>query len=336
MLPSLRERVPDPSLAEDAECQRIAGKTMEMTVIGVIVAAVVVLFTIPMLWLWVSDRRKRRRRRKLTKDLEGSTAASIKHEKLLKSADPFLYGDTTLAASVSNQPPIVKQKHGKRVERPTKAVTAEQVLGIDKASCLRDIAPGNGGPSPLLTAAPAHMPAGKHELETAGTDAQYINPWEVEYYPNPVLFPHLQDQPNASGSLEHDSYAKLQGIEYPLESDLQAVSLARSVQSAESNSDSPVSSTSSNPTSYASLKTPPIEMKQPTAVMSLPRGRTSDTSNSALLNVSKDIHLQHQCQVCGMECKTPGQLKYVHSLRSTGIYVKLESCTNITFSPEFM
>ena len=150
-----------------------------------------------------------------------------------------------------------------------------------------------------------------------------------------MIFPHLQVQSNATQSPGRESW-RLQGAEYPLESNLQVVSLAKSAQSAESNSDSPVSPTSSNPTSYASLEASPFQMKEQTAVTPPLKGPMSDTSDSSLLNVSRNMCLEHQCQACGLKCKTPGQLKYVYSVQSTVIDLKFGPCANTPFSVAWM
>lgn len=111
----------------------------KFTVIFYIAVIVVILFMGPMLWLCISEKlKKRKRRHHQTSDLEGTTAASTKQKQTWSSPDPFIYGGSTLVASIESTSKRDQRKHTGRRERP-KTVTTEQILGIDKPSLLQAI-----------------------------------------------------------------------------------------------------------------------------------------------------------------------------------------------------
>ncbi|OAL48142.1 hypothetical protein IQ07DRAFT_90122 [Pyrenochaeta sp. DS3sAY3a] len=130
---------PTPTPYDSGTYRNVDDAREKFTVIFYIALIVVILFMGPMLWLCISEKlKKRKRRHHQTSDLEGTTAASTKQKKTWTSPDPFIYGGSTLVASVKSTPKHDQRKHTRRRERP-KTVTTEQILGIDKSSLLQAI-----------------------------------------------------------------------------------------------------------------------------------------------------------------------------------------------------
>lgn len=108
------------------------------------------LFSTPFVLLWISDRRKRCRRPHV--DLEGTTEVSERaprRERRRRRENNFLSEDTTLALSLPGRS-VIDKEDARGEENsgpnpvPTKPVTEEQILGIDKASYLRSLPIGEG------------------------------------------------------------------------------------------------------------------------------------------------------------------------------------------------
>ncbi|KAF2130350.1 hypothetical protein P153DRAFT_430584 [Dothidotthia symphoricarpi CBS 119687] len=153
-----------------------AGAVMGVVMLGL-------LFTIPAaLYICLREGRRRKRSREETQEEQGRRDCLIPQRPTVEQ----ILG--TNNRSLLKDPLIPK--------RPT----VEQILGIDKRSLLRDlpIYEGNeivGRPS-YLTAAPASVgnwyddpaPSCSHQDQE---ECKSVDPWEVEYGPNPVMFPHL-------------------------------------------------------------------------------------------------------------------------------------------------
>jgi hypothetical protein len=92
----------------------------------------------PMVWLWVSDRIKRRRMDPFRKqrDLESAAKASQKRLKIRPGANPPPYRELMLKDT--------NPFHGSLTTKPPRAITADQILGTDKASYMRGIVPQSG------------------------------------------------------------------------------------------------------------------------------------------------------------------------------------------------
>ncbi|KAJ6208070.1 hypothetical protein PSV09DRAFT_2422791 [Bipolaris maydis] len=160
--------------------------------VGICLAIMAALAT-PMVWVWMRDRIRRRKLdpfRKL-RDLE-------KNEK-----------DQTLNPPPYERPPVVdsiwaRQERYKTL-KPARAVTADRVLGIDKASYLQRIVPQSEGSSQLLTVAPAHLGWARQRVSGTNDEEQCISPWDAEHAPNPVIFPWLQKRGAMSRSIDSES-----------------------------------------------------------------------------------------------------------------------------------
>ncbi|KAF2830484.1 hypothetical protein CC86DRAFT_402522 [Ophiobolus disseminans] len=88
------------------------------------------------------------------------------------------------------------------VQAASHEVDPVQMPGLDKKSLLKYLTRPPSKRSAPLTVAPVHTDIeyhGHNELSKLSKPAAYVNPWEVEYSPNPVLFPHL-DSSAGSGS----------------------------------------------------------------------------------------------------------------------------------------
>lgn len=99
--------------------------------IGICLAAVVVLAA-PMVWVWTADRIRRRKLdpfRRL-RDLERNEKSS--------SSSPPPYECKPVIDSIWAR----QEKY--KTPKPPRAITADQILGIDKASYLRRIVPQSG------------------------------------------------------------------------------------------------------------------------------------------------------------------------------------------------
>ena len=141
-----------------------------------------------------------------------------------------------------------------------------------------------------------------------------MNPWDAEYEPNPVLFPHLYKKSISTESFDYDRSPRPNTLARPQEGDQRATSITNTIgftQRDNSDSASPVSSTSSAPTSYASLKSQPITDKGKETVIESSETHPSSTSFLIPPNPSQEACPDHQCQTCGLNCDTRGQLKYV-------------------------
>ena len=92
----------------------------------------------PMIWLWVSDRIKRRKMDpfKKRRDLESAAKASRKRLKIRPGANPPPYRELKLKDT--------NPFHGSLTTKPRRAITADQILGTDKASYMRGIVPQSG------------------------------------------------------------------------------------------------------------------------------------------------------------------------------------------------
>jgi hypothetical protein len=92
----------------------------------------------PMVYLWVSDRIKRRNMDpfKKRRDLESATRASQKRLKIRPGANPPPYR----VERWRDTNPF----HGSLTTKPPRAITADQILGTDKASYMRRIVPQSG------------------------------------------------------------------------------------------------------------------------------------------------------------------------------------------------
>ena len=71
------------------------------------------------------------------RDLEGAAAATSKHAKISPGANPPPYREARLPDSIIAR----NMAHNARPTKPPKAITADQILGTDKASFLRGIVP---------------------------------------------------------------------------------------------------------------------------------------------------------------------------------------------------
>lgn len=124
-----------------------------LVILGIVLAAIL-LFLIPLFLFWFSARRKQRRlARRKRREIEGTTAVTDSRSRPSPTQqDPFLTDDTTLAQSVLDCPTTASR--GRTARRPrkhgsqpiTKPITTERVLGIDKASTLKDDPPREGKP----------------------------------------------------------------------------------------------------------------------------------------------------------------------------------------------
>jgi hypothetical protein len=103
-----------------------------------ICVTVMVTLAAPMVYLWVSDRIKRRNMDpfKKRRDLESATRASQKRLKIRPGANPPPYR----VERWRDTNPF----HGSPTTKPPRAITADQILGTDKASYMRRIVPQSG------------------------------------------------------------------------------------------------------------------------------------------------------------------------------------------------
>jgi hypothetical protein len=100
--------------------------------------AVMATLAAPMVYLWVSDRIKRRNMDpfKKRRDLESATRASQKRLKIRPGANPPPYR----VERWRDTNPF----HGSLTTKPSRAITADQILGTDKASYMQRIVPQSG------------------------------------------------------------------------------------------------------------------------------------------------------------------------------------------------
>ncbi|EOA83137.1 uncharacterized protein SETTUDRAFT_33460 [Exserohilum turcica Et28A] len=146
--------------------------------VGICIAVMVALAT-PMVWVWMADRIKRRKMDPFRKFRD------VERGKKHGDASPPPYGCRPVVDSIWAR----QEKY--KTARPARAITADQILGIDKTSYLRRIVPQKGS-SQLLTVAPAHLGWARQRITPAGNEEQCISPWDAEHAPNPVIFPWLQ------------------------------------------------------------------------------------------------------------------------------------------------
>ena len=115
-----------------------ARQTHQSLMFVAICLAVMGTLAAPMIYLWVSDRIKRRRMDPFRKrrDLESAAKASKKRLKIRPGANPPPYRES--------RPRDTNPFHGSQTTKPARAITADQILGTDKASYMRGIVPQSG------------------------------------------------------------------------------------------------------------------------------------------------------------------------------------------------
>ncbi|KAF1828316.1 hypothetical protein BDW02DRAFT_603512 [Decorospora gaudefroyi] len=252
------------------------------------------MFTLaaPMVWVWAVDRIRERmsdpfRRRR---DIEGRIAKKYLNIDPLRNRRPPV--DSIWAR---------QREYASRMTKPPRAITADQILGNDKASFFRGIVLQSYGSSQLLTVAPAHFRPGKQKI-TSIAEEQFISPWDVEHSPNPVIFPWLQKCASKGSSGERSE--SLQAMAKAISPAPQAGFLADAPcpSADEPSSESPTQYTSSGPKSDKSSETP--ETRQQIQVGS-PRDAESSIASSPAGQASSPL----QCNTCQTTYKSPGQLK---------------------------
>ncbi|CAG5178322.1 uncharacterized protein ALTATR162_LOCUS8642 [Alternaria atra] len=152
----------------------------------------------PMIGIWLADRIKRRKLDpfKKLRDLERKGRRP--------GIDPPPYKKTPPKDSIWARQERYKTK------KPPRAITSDQVLGIDKTSYLQRIVPQSEGSSQLLTVAPAHIGWARQKVTSAEDEEQYISPWDAEHTPNPVIFPWLQRKQLSEDNINGKNCERLQ------------------------------------------------------------------------------------------------------------------------------
>ncbi|KAI4947102.1 hypothetical protein J4E86_008726 [Alternaria arbusti] len=256
--------------------------------IGICLAVTFVLAA-PIVWVWLADRIRRRKLdpfRKL-RDLE--------RERKRSGIDPPPY------AKAPPKDSIWARQEKYATKKPPRAITADQILGIDKRSYLERIVPQSEGSSQLLTVAPAHF-GWARQAATSSVDEQYISPWDAEHTPNPVIFPWLQKK-------------------RPFQNDINSESSERLQVMAMSNTSSPLLVSPAGPSSYAQADNPFLD--SPTEYTSSPPDseQSYEPSETALRDRPASNQLSDQapnfdgssslyrCDTCQTTYHSQGQLK---------------------------
>lgn len=210
---------------------------------------VFILFAGPLCLVYFANwRRKRKRRRNELRDLEGTTAVSqsekdgtarLEHTNLSTLTTTVvaredaeadfaewreiqrLRGETDLErlkrdpSSPLNTYPITQ---------PPKALTSDEVLGLDKASYLQNLpiataSSSNPEQPSSITVLPSQLPSfgrpdsqggASKKTQNSGGD-KCVSPWMVEHEPNPVIWSHLRDPKGEM--LDQDAATQRQGGE---------------------------------------------------------------------------------------------------------------------------
>ena len=191
---------------------------------------VFILFAGPLCLVYFANwRRKRKRRRQEIRDLEGTTAVSQSEKDGTARFEHTNFSalTTTVVAREDTEADLAEWREIQRlrtetdlerlkrdptsplntypITQPSKAVTSDEVLGLDKASYLRNLpiataSPSNPeGPS-SITVLPSQLPSfsepdlkgeASKKTQSSGGD-KCVSPWMVEHEPNPVIWSHLR------------------------------------------------------------------------------------------------------------------------------------------------
>ncbi|RYO61133.1 hypothetical protein AA0116_g5880 [Alternaria tenuissima] len=265
-------------------------KAPTLMFVGICLAITFVLAA-PMVGIWLADRIRRRKLdpfRRL-RDLERKGQRP--------GIDPPPY------EKAPPQDSIWARQERHRTKKPPRAITADQVLGIDKTSYLQRIVPQSEGSAQLLTVAPAHIGWARQRVTSTEDEEQCISPWAVEHTPNPVIFPWLQRQQLPRDNVNDENCETLQVMTMPsTTSPLLAVSTVEGSTPGHAENpflDSPAEYTSSPPDSdksYASSETTSRKHAAP------------DQSNDA---AQPPVHplSTYRCDTCQTTYHSQGQLK---------------------------
>jgi len=319
-----------------------------------IVTGVFLLFAVPFCLVYIANWRRRRKNRKKDHGLEGTTVASEK-DGIGRSHRSFGGGETTLTATVvapdeieADKPDQAQQDpHGSTRVGPnptqniSKQATTEEILGVDKASILRNLPIGRSRPDGTgssgleITALPARVPplelpnlkgvSSTQDIESTSTE-KCVSPWAVEHEPNPVIFKHLLSSPKdnpsnrASSELRNEETTldedRIMG-EYsswtvqPASSFDNGVDFAR--KETESDRSSPLEDTSGSSPSYTSQDSasPLMPYKSPQSLSPIvdEANLLHSASSSGYTRENMDEAGKPSCLHCKRAFQTMGQLK---------------------------